>query len=104
MVDIVTRAQEKLSKLDASEQMKLLFPSGSFMSKKLITVLVVCGVLLYLFFGDKASIIPGIVQIVSIYLIVQGCVDISNGWVNVHKAKHLGIQTEEEDIKPLPPP
>jgi hypothetical protein len=100
MTDIRTRVQAKLSKLEAQEQMKLLFPSGSFMSKKLIMVLAVCGVLLYLFFGDKAAIIPGIVQIVSIYLIVQGCVDINSGWVNVHKAKHLGIQ---EDIQELPP-
>lgn len=100
MVDIVTKAQVKLSKLDASEQLKLLFPSGSFISKKLLMVLAICGTLLYLFFGDKAAIIPGIVQITSIYLIVQGCVDINNGWVNVHKAKHLGVQP---DLQALPP-
>ena len=100
MVDIVTRAQDKLSKLDASEQLKLLFPSTSFISKKLLMTLAICGVLLYLFLGDKASVIPGIVQIASIYLIGQTLVDINNGWVNVFKAKHLGVQPEIQELPP----
>lgn len=99
MTDVVAKAKAKLSKLEASEQLKLLFPSSSFFSKKLFTVLAVCAVLLYLFFGDKAAVIPGIVQIISIYLITQGLVDINNGWVNVFKAKHLSTQ----DIQELPP-
>lgn len=99
MTDVVAKAKAKLSKLEASEQLKLLFPSSSFFSKKLFTVLAVCAVLLYLFFGDKAAVIPGIVQIISIYLITQGLVDINNGWVNVFKAKHLSPQDTQE----LPP-
>jgi uncharacterized membrane protein YoaK (UPF0700 family) len=100
MTDLVTKAQAKLSRLDAQEQMKLLFPSTSFLSKKLTVLLAVCGALLYLFFGDKSSIVPAIVQLASVYLIVQGLVDINTGWVNVFKAKHLGVQ---EDIQELPP-
>lgn len=100
MTDLVAKAQAKLSRLEASEQLKLLFPSSSFFSKKLLTVLAVCGVLLYLFLGDKAAVIPGIVQIVSIYLVTQGCVDISNGWVNVFKAKHLGVKDALQELPP----
>lgn len=101
MSDPISKAKAQLSKLEAQEQMKLLFPGGSFLSKKLIVLLAVCGALLYLFFGDKAAIVPAIVQLASVYLIVQGLVDINMGWVNVFKAKHLGVA--DPDIKELPP-